>query len=204
MEHYFKNIDGWFGFRHQYEDMFHWIPDNGTWVELGCYQGRSLCWLMVQRYNYNRHFNVYAIDSWPTDEDEQEFLDQVELGYGFLNKAVGRFKETMKPFDGQFTPIKSISWEAADQFEDGSIDYIMIDAGHDYASVTKDIKAWWPKIRSGGYMGGDDYDLRGGDVQSAVDGFVTANDLSVLIKPNIKESKGTYSKGSGNWLIKKP
>ena len=204
MEHYFEQVEGWFGFRRQYEKIIDLVPSNAVWVELGCFQGKSLSWLMVERHNRNIDLDVYAIDSWPTDEDDEEFLAQVELGYGFKNKAVGKFFDNLQPFIGQFTPIKSLSWDAAQQFKDSTVDYIMIDAGHDYESVLKDMTAWWPKIKSGGYMGGDDYDLRGGDVQRAVDKFFANIGLEVEINNNFKENKGTYSKGSGNWLVKKP
>ena len=36
-------------------------------------------------------------------------------------------------------------------------DVIHIDAGHDLASVTSDLKAWWPILAPGGVLIGDDY-----------------------------------------------
>lgn len=37
------------------------------------------------------------------------------------------------------------------------IDYLYIDAAHDYASVRADLHAWVPHVRPGGVMLGDDY-----------------------------------------------
>merc|ERR1719198_2520556 len=42
-------------------------------------------------------------------------------------------------------------------FDDDSLDFVFIDAGHDYCSVETDMKSWWPKLRSGGLFAGDDY-----------------------------------------------
>ena len=55
----------------------------------------------------------------------------------------------------------------------GAIDVLHIDAGHDYRSVTADLEAWWPLLRSGGWLVGDDY-LDTGDwpeVKAAFDDF---------------------------------
>nr|USU34236.1 class I SAM-dependent methyltransferase [Methylobacterium sp. OTU13CASTA1] len=34
---------------------------------------------------------------------------------------------------------------------------IHIDAGHDYRAVMSDLEAWWPLVRPGGWVIGDDY-----------------------------------------------
>jgi hypothetical protein len=36
-------------------------------------------------------------------------------------------------------------------------DVIHIDAGHDYRSVKTDLQIWWPLLRPGGILIGDDY-----------------------------------------------
>lgn len=50
------------------------------------------------------------------------------------------------------------SEEASQRIEDGSLDFVYIDGNHFYPSVKKDIELWWPKVRSGGVVGGHDYD----------------------------------------------
>ena len=37
---------------------------------------------------------------------------------------------------------------------------LYIDAGHEYEHVTADLKAWWPVLKPGGMMFGDDYHLQ--------------------------------------------
>lgn len=47
---------------------------------------------------------------------------------------------------------------AANQFSDNSVDFVYIDAKHDYNSVSEDITAWFPKVKFGGIIGGHDFD----------------------------------------------
>jgi len=46
---------------------------------------------------------------------------------------------------------------ASDFFSDGELDFIYIDADHNYASVMQDIIMWYPKLKVGGVFSGDDY-----------------------------------------------
>jgi predicted O-methyltransferase YrrM len=41
------------------------------------------------------------------------------------------------------------------------LDYLYIDAGHYYEEVRDDLHAWWPHVKVGGLVCGDDYDLPG-------------------------------------------
>jgi hypothetical protein len=49
------------------------------------------------------------------------------------------------------------SLSAAASWDRGPIDYCYIDADHEEASVTADLAAWWPHVRLGGVLSGDDY-----------------------------------------------
>jgi hypothetical protein len=53
--------------------------------------------------------------------------------------------------------IVNLSVEAAKQFEDDYFDFVYIDATHSYEEVTKDLNAWYPKVRKGGMLAGHDY-----------------------------------------------
>lgn len=69
--------------------------------------------------------------------------------------------------------IKNYSVEGAKEVEDDSLDFVYIDAAHDYENVKADIKAWAPKVRVGGIIAGDDfYDFpsgKGGVMRAATE-----------------------------------
>lgn len=53
--------------------------------------------------------------------------------------------------------IKGDSVSVATTIADGSLDWVYIDADHDYESVYADLVAWYPKVRKGGVVAGHDY-----------------------------------------------
>lgn len=64
----------------------------------------------------------------------------------------------------KYTNIKKIklsSEEAAEMFENGSLDFVYIDAAHDYENVKRDILCWLPKIKLGGAIAGHDITIPG-------------------------------------------
>jgi hypothetical protein len=48
------------------------------------------------------------------------------------------------------------------------LDFVFLDAAHDYDNVKADITAWRSKVKSGGYLGGHDYQLIFPGVMKAV------------------------------------
>lgn len=55
------------------------------------------------------------------------------------------------------TLIQLPSVEAAEMFKAGSLDAVYIDGDHSEEAVRADIRAWLPKIKPGGWIGGHDY-----------------------------------------------
>lgn len=46
--------------------------------------------------------------------------------------------------------------QAVDRFGDGTLDFVHVDGSHSEAESTRDVKLWWPKLRTGGLMLMDD------------------------------------------------
>jgi len=63
----------------------------------------------------------------------------------------------MRPIEKYYIPIRKPSIEAANQFQDHSLDFVFIDASHEYEDVKNDIKAWLPKVKKNGILAGHDY-----------------------------------------------
>lgn len=142
--HFAHQIDGWCNFRDFYREIAEWIPDGGRWVEVGVYWGQSFGYAVVECLNRGKNIDFVAVDifSWTSPE-----------GWPMIQK----FHQEMQPVAGHFRAIQGASWEVADQFEDGSIDFVFIDADHIYEHVRKDVLAWLPKVRPGGIIAGHDY-----------------------------------------------
>ena len=83
-------------------------------------------------------------------------------------------------------------------FADESLDFVYIDAAHDYKSVKDDIGEWDKKVRKGGIVAGHDYlnKLHGTDygVKRAVDEWVKGNKIKHLfiLEENRKKSPSWF------------
>jgi len=80
-------------------------------------------------------------------------------------------------------PLDSINaYEVFKRANLKEIDVLHIDAGHDYRSVMADLEAWWPLLRSGGWLVGDDYLDTGEwpEVKAAYDVFFKERNLFPL------------------------
>lgn len=53
--------------------------------------------------------------------------------------------------------IRDYTVQSASLFPDEFFDLVYIDANHEYSAVKDDINAWYKKVRSGGFVTGDDY-----------------------------------------------
>ncbi len=77
-----------------------------------------------------------------------------------------------------------------------SIDLVYIDAAHDYESALADIRAWWPIVREGGILAGDDFDEEHAGVKQAVMQFAEENELARI------DLTTDYNRGD-SWYIEK-
>jgi hypothetical protein len=82
--------------------------------------------------------------------------------------------------------IRKTSADALADIPDGSLDFVYIDAIHDYENALHDIAQWSKKVRIGGIVSGHDYcciDKRGkiyGVIQ-AVDEYIKANNIDLFV-----------------------
>ena len=69
-----------------------------------------------------------------------------------------RLKEKINSNVVNFVQASSI--EYADLIENNSVDFVYIDAEHDYDSVKQDLSVWFPKVKIGGFLAGHDYNKK--------------------------------------------
>jgi len=107
---------------------------------------------------------LYAIDAWTIYDNYDDFRDQ-----DYLEDDYARTLQKLKSFD--VTIIRKFSMDAVKQFENGSLDFVYIDANHEAPYVEDDIRAWSKKVRPGGMVSGHDYANMHQAVIEAVDKY---------------------------------
>ena len=92
-------------------------------------------------------------------------------------------QERLKYYIGRYQIHRRTSVDAAQEFENGSLDFVYVDANHEYEHIVQDLKTWLPKIRQGGILSGHDFfdgtNVNGiYGVKSAVEEFAQRHQLS--------------------------
>ena len=110
--------------------------ERGLYAEMLCKANPGLC--------------LHCIDLWQTYDGYRDHLDAQKLNrYGV--EAV----ERLKPYHVEF--IREYSMQAVQRFQEGSLDFVYIDANHEWPYITQDIYYWSKKVCSGGIVAGHDY-----------------------------------------------
>lgn len=113
----------------------------GSAVEVGAHRG-DFCSLFYSQWGGK---SFYCVDRYVTDKGIAHWQDHAQL-----TKKMDLVGKPWK-FIGQESTV------AATFFPDGFFDFVYIDAGHNYNSVFKDLRAWWPKLKNGGLFAGHDF-----------------------------------------------
>jgi len=139
----------------------------GKGVEVGVHLGHNSHMILK---NYSGH--LHLVDPWKT-LPESEYEDATNKGDRSKD-----FEECLKRisiFRERVSIHREKSIEASSKFEDESLDFVYIDANHKYDYIKADLEAWYPKVRKGGIVSGDDFLL------------IDYSDQS-LLKPNGKDA----------------
>lgn len=163
----YKDIFGWFNNQGEqlYNEMVTNYPNGSHFVEIGCFMGRSAtCMAQLIKF-HNKSIRFDAIDHFKGSDEHQELLQNKNL--------IDIFKQNLTEADviDKVNVIQSDSISASKLYEDKSLDFIFIDASHDYDSVVLDIKNWFPKLKINGILAGDDYTPKHPGVIKAVDEY---------------------------------
>lgn len=129
---------------------------------------------------------LYSVDPWRDMTDDKTYIDISNVNQKIQEAFFEEAKERLKKFGDRSKIIRKTSEEAARNLDDDSLDFVYIDARHDYLSVKKDIRTWYLKVKSGGFLCGHDY-LNGVlptgvyDVKDAVDEFARSINRRVVV-----------------------
>lgn len=105
---------------------------------------------------------LYMVDNWlPYKSQPAEYLDTKDpSAFRDAAQQEQRYQQAclvVSKFPKRARILKMDSTVAANSFENGCIDLVFIDGDHSYRGVKRDIAAWWPKVKPGGWIGGHDY-----------------------------------------------
>jgi len=157
-----QEIEGWFQWRSAQEEAVHWFPEGSCFVEVGTYLGRSLCSLGEVVERSRKTLTLIGIDT--CRGSGLEGPRQKDYHGAAVARGGGTFAGSLHKnvldcgYGDSIQLIIADSLAASRLFGDASIDWVHLDARHDYASVKADIQAWLPKVKRGGWLSGDDYD----------------------------------------------
>lgn len=159
---HWSEIGGWFQWRSAQEEAALRLPEGSCFVEVGTYLGRSLCSLGEVVERSGKSFMVIGVDtcrgSGPEGSRQKDYHGAaVAQGGGTFAGAL--HKNILDcGYGDKISLIIADSIAASRLFGNQSLDWVHLDARHDYASLKADIEAWLPKVKLGGWLSGDDYD----------------------------------------------
>jgi hypothetical protein len=132
------------------QDLIACLPSHLVMAEVGVYAGASTN-IFLDSGKVSR---LYAVDQWRDYEQD---------GEPFSNPySWSDVRDTFLFGPGAWPEVRVLelpSAQAAEKVSDGELDFVYLDACHDYTAVKADIAAWLPKIAAGGWLGGHDYAL---------------------------------------------
>jgi hypothetical protein len=156
-------------------------------VEIGVQVGAFAYGVLLQR----RPSRLYLIDPWQYGLQGDVETDPTQ------EKQAGRDAEYRSVCE-RFAPFSNVeilrlrSEDAAARFADRSLDYVYIDGEHSFEAVTRDLTNYFPKVKVGGLLIGDDYGWTG--VAPAVQAFLASrrDQVRFLVAPYTQDAAGQF------------
>lgn len=180
---------------------------SGTYVEIGtCWGGFAE--LLLEKTACSKLYCIDPYKLFPKDTyvDALNFTtqDHLDKKYDLVARRL-KLNKKKKPVE----VLRTTSYEASKVLEN-DLSFIYIDGNHHHKEVLKDLVMWWPKLRKGGYLCGDDVESlelphQDGDVliehqkgSFGVYGVATALQDFAKVVPNFR-----YSLEGGQFIAKK-
>jgi ubiquinone/menaquinone biosynthesis C-methylase UbiE len=174
MEHFYQKIgEDWFTYPNLYKKMVGNNNNGSHFVEVGVWKGRSASFMAVEIINSNKNIKFDCVDTWEGSVEHQNYDIISE------KKLFDVFSENIEPVSHIINPIRMKSLEAVNLYDDESLDFVFIDASHEYEDVKNDILEWLPKVKEGGFIGGHDYSSSWDGVVRAVDEIFNNSELVI-------------------------
>lgn len=151
----YNEIQGWFCAERLYTQAAQLASPYAVMVELGTFMGKSAVF-MGQTLKDLKKSNVkfFTVDHFLGSDGLQSMMESLSV----YNRYLDNIKKA--EVQGYVHLIKLPSLEAAKILAHTPLEFLFVDASHDYDSVIADLSAWAPRVKPGCIIGGDDYNTR--------------------------------------------
>lgn len=150
--------------------LLHKVLKGGVCLEIGVYDG-----VFSERIlRITRPTQLVLVDPWAAENNTGSKVDPQSAHDARYAHVLSAFAEERT--SGVVKIIRSTSDEALESLKTQQFDFVYIDGDHSYEQVLKDLRNYFPLVRSGGLLAGDDYHYD--SVRKAVDEFVAAHGLT--------------------------
>lgn len=144
----FKRLDS----RNSLPDLLNALALNGEGAEIGVNEGEFAEFFM-SRWPCRAY---HLVDPW-TEQDKNVYDDKNNQPQAVQDSKLAIVRARLAQFGERAVFHRTYSTIAAGQIADASLDFVYIDARHDYNGVLEDLLAWWPKLKVGGVLAGHDF-----------------------------------------------
>lgn len=154
------------------EDILPLLPRGGVAAEVGVFKGG----FSQKILEVTDPARLHLIDPRP---EEVSSGGVAARGDELHEQVLARFQHRIAA--GQVAVHRTASTEAAAQFADECFDWVFLDANHGYEGMRRDLEAFYPKVKHGGYITGHDYtDPKGYGVIRAVHELIAARPVHLV------------------------
>lgn len=125
------------------------LPAKSTIVEVGSFKGKSTsCLALGSIFSRNE---IYAVDTF--EGNDSDFVKSSSTGEVFKNGFLEEFRKNINflNFDKQIRIKQGLSSGIAKKWNK-KIDFIFIDASHEFEDVVSDFNNFYPFVKDGGIM----------------------------------------------------
>ena len=129
-------------------------PELKIGAEIGCAAGQHIKAIMEE----TKVEKMYGVDPYITESWDMHGFFDINETYGGFDGLYEEVCDMLSPYGDRVEMIRKKSTDAAPDFEDGCLDFVFIDAFHDYENCNNDIAFWHHRVRKGGYVMGHDWD----------------------------------------------
>jgi len=163
----YLDIPGWFNMHDAYMNLVKYCEDGDDIVEIGCFAGRSTRFLCDALELSGKHdVKVHVIDTFEGSGMEHSNVNLNSMYDDFMRNLADHIEQERVIVNVN----KSDNRNIINSFADNSVFGVIVDGAHTMEAVEDDIINWWPKIKDGGIMVGDDADWESVK-QGAIRGF---------------------------------